>query len=315
MANVLFNKKLYTMKYDLFYKYVWIVDTLYRFRRLTFNELEELWKRTEMGKKCDLVKRTFHYNRDKIERLFDINIECDRKDNSYYIENPEELEKAGTRSWLLNTFSVALLVNGSSGKVKDRILMEYIPSKEKFLPLIIRAMESSNELTVTYQGYWKDRSSTFRLCPYCLKVFRQRWYLVACFPAGGAPRVYSLDRMHDVVIEKDKFKYPKDFDPEDFFSASYGIIVGEKNCTEDVLIRMPNNKACYLRGLPLHRTQNVVSVDSKHTVFSFQLCPTYDFIQELMSRGADLEVLEPLWLRSYMIDSAQKMLALYGVNG
>lgn len=303
------------MDYDLLYKYVWIVDTLYRFKKLTFNELNELWNNTEMGKRGDLPKRTFHYNRDKIERLFDINIECDRKDGCrYYIEDTEELEKSGMRSWLLNTFSVAMLVNGSSKKVKDRILMEYIPSKEKFLPLIIRSMDSNNELTVTYQGYWKDKSSTFRLRPYCLKVFRQRWYLVACFPTSDTPRVYSLDRMLEVTVEKEKFKYPKDFDPKDFFSASFGIIVGDKNRVEDVLIKMPNNKACYLRGLPLHYTQNVVKQDEKYTVFSFQLCPTYDFIQELMSKGPDLEVLEPLWLRNYIIESAQKMLAIYGVG-
>lgn len=72
--------------------------------------------------------------------MFDINIECNRKAGYiYYIENSDDMERGGVRSWLLNTFAVNNLIN-ESHKLKHRILFENIPSGQKFLTQIIEAM-------------------------------------------------------------------------------------------------------------------------------------------------------------------------------
>lgn len=34
-------------------------------------------------------------------------------------------------------------------------------------------------LEMTYRNFWKEKEVTFEVEPYCIKVFRQRWYMVA----------------------------------------------------------------------------------------------------------------------------------------
>ena len=75
----------------------------------------------------DMALRTFHHHRHAIEEIFDINIECDKRNGyCYYIENADDIEKGGIRNWLLNTFAVNNLIN-ESHHLKHRILFEKSP--------------------------------------------------------------------------------------------------------------------------------------------------------------------------------------------
>ena len=74
-------------------RYVWLVDTLRRYKRLTFKEINELWQESGLGYGDVFPKRTFHNHQKAIVDLFDVYIECDRKDGyRYYLDEPERLE-------------------------------------------------------------------------------------------------------------------------------------------------------------------------------------------------------------------------------
>ena len=116
------------MAKDLFNRYIWLVDTIYRAGRITFEEINEKWLRNSMSEGNDLPLKTFHNHRHAIEDMFDINIVCDKKGGyRYYIENADDMEKGGVRTWLLNTFAVNNLIN-ESHHLKRRIVFEQIPS-------------------------------------------------------------------------------------------------------------------------------------------------------------------------------------------
>lgn len=164
----------------LFNRYVWLVDTIYRSGRITFEAINEKWSRSELNDSGeDIPLRTFHNHRKAIEQMFDINIECNKRNGySYFIENSDDMERGDVRSWLLNTFAINNLIN-ESHKLKSRILFEQIPSGQHFLVPIIEAMRESRTIDMTYQSFWRDEPSTFEVEPWCVKVFKQRWYLVA----------------------------------------------------------------------------------------------------------------------------------------
>lgn len=116
------------MTKDLFDRYIWLVDTIYRTEKITFEEINERWLRSKLSGGVDIPLRSFHNWRTAIEQIFNINIECNRKGGYYYyIQNVDDLEKDGFRNWLLNTFTVNNLIN-ESHSLKDRILFEEIPS-------------------------------------------------------------------------------------------------------------------------------------------------------------------------------------------
>ena len=153
------------MAKDLFNRYIWLVDTIYRAKKITFEEINERWLRTDMSEGEDLPLRTFHNHRKAIEQMFDINIECNKRGGYYYyIENAEEMERGGVRSWLLNTFAVSNLIN-ESHHLKQRILFENIPSGREYLTHIIEAMRDSQAIEISYQSFTRDEPHTYEIEP------------------------------------------------------------------------------------------------------------------------------------------------------
>ena len=62
---------------------------------------------------------------------------------------------------------------------------------------------------------------------------------------------------------------------------------------ETVILKTTNKQAKYFNSLPLHESQEIVEENEEYTVFKYFLTPDYDFIQDVLSFGASVEVLEP----------------------
>lgn len=299
----------------LFKRYVWLVDTIYRHKKISFDKINDCWRDSSLNDdEKQFPKRTFNNHLEAIRQMFDIEILCDKKAGyTYYIENVDDMEQGGVRSWLLNTFAVNNLIN-ESHKLKHRILFENIPSGQQYLTPIIEAMRDSKTITITYQSFWKDRGATFEVEPYCVKVFRQRWYVVARNLGYNALRTYSLDRISDLEINDKKFKMPRSFDPEEYFAHCFGIINEENKEAEIVDIKVWNgdyNKVKYLKSLPLHSSQKKHKITKEYTIFRYYIKPTFDFLQELLSHSPEIEVLQPEWFRKEIKDIIKIQAKLY----
>ena len=99
-------------------------------------------------------------------------------------------------------------------------------------------------------------------------------------------------------LEDQTFKYPKDFDINDYYHDSYGIIVEDGLACEHIVIKVANSQVKYLRSLPLHHSQQETAITTEFSIFEYDLKPTYDFEQEIMTHLDDFEVLKPLSLRN-----------------
>lgn len=298
------------MAKNLLGKYVWLVETIYKAGRITFEEINQRWLDDDMDDK-EIPLRTFHKWRIAAEDMFGLVIDCERKGGyHYYIGNASEIEGGGLRSWLLNTISVSNLLLDSQ-QLKERILLEDIPSGVEYLSAIIEAMKTNTVISITYQSYWREESHTFNVHPYCVKLFKQRWYMVAFNPYYGKLMIYALDRIFDMRKQNERFKMPKDFDPAAFFQNYYGVIAGTKTKVEKVKIKVSAGQANYLRSLRLHPTQEEVDRNDEYSIFTYRLCPEFDFVIELLSKGEDVEVLEPIWLRKEIAGKVSRLHAKY----
>jgi hypothetical protein len=301
------------MAKNLFNRYIWLVDTLYRLGPITYKEISERWQRNEeMSEGKQLPLRTFHNHRQEIEMMFDINIECD-KQNRYFIDNADDIQRGGVRTWLLNTFAVNNLIN-ESHKIKNRILFEQIPSGQQYLTPIIEAMSDGRCITMTYQSFWHPEPHDVVLEPYCVKVFRQRWYVIGCSVKQKVIRTYSLDRIQRIEIMEQSFKLPKSFDSTAYFANSFGIIVEQEVPPCVVKLKAYDKQADYIRTLPLHASQQEIEKSDEYSVFSYYIAPTFDFVQEILSRGNEVEVLSPERLRREIVDKAAQIVERYKIE-
>ena len=70
---------------------------------------------------------------------------------------------------------------------------------------------------------------------------------------------------------------------------------------------MSAGQANYLRSLTLHQTQQEIERTDEYSIFTVRLRPTFDFRQEILSQGCDMEVLEPKWFRDEMAEISKHM--------
>lgn len=294
----------------LFECYIWLVNTLAR-GPISRAELDRKWAHSSANayKQDALPESNFHRWRRTVELIFDITIACN-SNNEYYIAEMDESRDADLHNRLLTIMGVNSLLKDSKN-LRDKILFEPVPSGEKFLSTIIEALRDQCAIQMTYQGFSKPNPATFIVEPYCLKMFKQRWYVLAYSPDIDTLYTYALDRIHSIEPTKQKYKIPANFDAEFYFRNAYGVTKGQP---EQVIISIDEGQADYLRTLPLHPSQKEIDPINGYPTFSFYVYPSDEFCQELFKYGSALEVHEPESLRKYFAEDAEKVNEMYNLK-
>ena len=167
----------------LFKQYVWLVDTIRRCKRITLAELNQRWMHTELSEGRPLSRTTFNRHRSEVEEIFGIVIGCDA-DNCYYIVSSDVIHTDTVQQWMLSTLTVSNIV-GEARNLHDRILLESIPTEGELLRQIVEAMQYSVLINITYRRYGSTTDANWTVAPYCIKLFRRRWYLVGNIRSTG----------------------------------------------------------------------------------------------------------------------------------
>jgi hypothetical protein len=310
-AILIQSKSKATMSKDLFSRYIWLIDTIKRYGSITREELNERWKRSPFSHGESLPRRTFYSYRTAIEELFKINIECNPSTFEYYIDEGS-LHNESVTNWLLNSAAMSSVLSDSR-EVSDRIFLEDIPSARGYLSVIIDAVRNAHPIRFTYQPFSRSNATHgILLEPYFLKIFRQRWYVIGHNIKEDIIKTYALDRIHDAVVLPETFIMPNDIDIENYFRDSFGIIVDHSEA-KHVSIKTDPLQARYLRALPLHHSQREIIHDS-YSIFTYRLQLTPDFVQELLSYGPKITVLEPPELKAMIITNLKEALDKYSTN-
>lgn len=195
--------------------------------------------------------------------------------------------------------------------IQSKILLEDVFTDRKLIFSILNAIRTQKTLHIKYQSFFRNNAISFEATPYCVKMFRQRWYLVAKSSGYDNPRVYALDRIIDLKITENTYKYPEDFSPEAYFSSFYGVIVDETMDAEYVDIKVHKSQLGYLYTLPLHPSQQEIEQTDEYSIFRLFIAPTFDFEQYILSMGEYIEVISPEWFRKRLINRINKVISIY----
>lgn len=304
----------------LFKEYIWLIETINQAGKITFAEINEKWRKREESGGVEFSRTTFNRHRDAILDMFGVIIECDRKDGyRYFIYNKEVLNSDSVANWLFSTLSVGNMLDENVG-VQDRILIESVPSGDIHLKRIIKAMRDNKRIMMTYRRYGAAAANTFSLAPYCVKLFKRRWYVLARMDRPSynqedgksySMAVFSLDRIENVELQQEKFVMDPDFDANEFFGECFGIVVGDGTLPERIVLRAYGMEPHYMRDLPLHHSQREINTTEEYTDFELYMRPTSDFKGHLMSRGEWLQVISPKWLAEDMQNWLQAAINRY----
>lgn len=297
------------MSKGLINKYIWIIDTIQRYGRITREELNRLWVKSSIGDGMPMARRTFYNYRQGIAETFNVVVECDPSTFEYYIDSSGSEQEDKLRNWLLDAASMSGMLSDSRD-VSDRIILEDVPSARGNLPVVIQAMKESCRINFSYKAY--NRINIKRdivIEPYFVRIFKQLWYVIGYNVKDEAIKTYSLDRMSDLTIRQDMFAVPEGFSAADYFKNCFGIMQS-KGEPKEIVLKSTANQAKYLRALPLHHSQREEVHDS-YSLFHYKLLITYDFVQEILSLGSQVQVIAPPELKAAVVNELKLALDSY----
>lgn len=295
--------------YDVFKEYIWLVNTIRKAGKISLAEINEKWCETDMSGGLEFARSTFNRHKDAIQDIFGIYIECDRKaGHKYYIGNSRVLDEDSVQNWMLSTLSVSNILSESIA-IRERILLESVPSAGEYLQTIIEAMQKSVRIAVDYQRYSAAAPRHLTMEPYCLKLFRQRWYMLGHFhrdataekPEADYFGIFSLDRIKTLELTDIKFKVKKDFNAKDYFNEYFGVTTGDGTECERIVLRAYGEQRFYMRDLPWHHSQKEIASGEDYTDYELTIRPTLDFSSKIVSEKTLLKPLSSTRLASSLM--------------
>ena len=294
-------------------KIVWLVDTIHKAGKISYCELNDKWVRNEkFSGGIDLSKRTLHKWIDVIFDTFGVIVANEGKgEYRYYLEDPEELQNGSMERWLfdINSVSNALIDNKSLHK---RIMLEQIPSGHRYMNEVMEAMKQNKRLRIISHDYYENKDSLLIIEPYLLRLWHQRWYIVANTVNTNEVRRYCLDRIVDMQMMHEVFTMPDEFSAEEFFRDCYGVMSDSYGPEATrVRLKLTAFQANYVRDLPLHESQQEIERNDEYSIFELYVRPTYDLYQEVLRMGTQVEVLEPNYMREEIFEMIRIMYNQY----
>ena len=278
-------------------RYIWLVDTIRSAGKITRAEIDRKWSYSHYNENHESTfpDRSFFRCKREIKSIFGIEIKCkrSREGSIYYIANPDDDSHSQTKQWLLSEFALSQSLDASR-ELQDQIVYEHIPEGTQYLTTIVEALRDHKILLISHLRFDSNEPPhVFYMSPLCLKAFKQRWYI--------------LDRVKHLELTDKTFRQPKDFHPQEYFAPYYGVFCGKDYKPESIRARFVEKAAPFVRTLPLHHSQKEV----EPCVFEWYVAPTLDFIQQLRTYSAEMEILAPKSLRDKFRQDAEAVANLY----
>lgn len=295
---------------DTFRQYTWLINVIQRAGRITFERLSDQWMKNDINEDKPLSRTTFYRLRQSIEEMFGIRIECNSQ-YQYFISNPESLHDNSTEKWMWRTLTVnSILLDALS--VKDQLLLEDVPAGLEYLETIISSIKCSHILQMKYQKFSDSESYSTLIEPYCLKLFHQRWYILGKNKnKKNRLSIYALDRITELEETEQTFELDPDFCADNFFKNYFGVFIGDDVAPTRIVLRAYGKMIPLIRTLPKHISQKEIATTDSYSDFEYYLAPTFDFQQEILKEGHELEVIEPQSLRKKIHSELKTTLKRY----
>ncbi len=299
---------------DLFKRYVWLIDVVNHAGKLTYEEISNLWERSQLNEDhSPLALRTFHNHREVVESLYGIKIACNRKGGNYYYiaDNEGAMHSSKLKIWMLQTLSNTRALNKISS-YQSRVLANVNPDEKFGLAATIEAMELGvcvkilNSIPMT-----ADHLTEFTIEPYCVRFWGNSWYLLGKRHGKEDMLVFDFSRILNLEISDIEFTYDESFEPVKFFENYYGMDVDPQLKPVAVRLRIGDGTRDLIRTQILHDSQKEVMADYDSSIFEYRLVPGEEFKRRILSMGDDAEVVSPQELREEMAETIRRMAEKY----
>jgi len=154
-------------------------------------------------------------------------------------------------------------------------------------------------LSITYQSFRSTHEQTFRVSPYILKEFNNRWFLIGYRKRTNEIVTLALDRMIAIAVDRKGTYTPNTFfEPEKYLGQMVGVTRTPTTPTIIVTLRIDENQAPYVLTKPLHSSQRLQEQYPDGSIrITLKVVWNLELERLLFGFAEHLEVLAPRELR------------------
>lgn len=293
-------------------RYYYIMEMFRDGKTASFSDIKKHLEANDMS----ISERTLQRDVNQIRVDFSVDIVYNRSLNHYKIDLETSIGLPGFYKFLELSLTTELLQEHL--RENKESLLKYIQFEpmETFsgfqnLKELLQAILLKRWVSFEYTRFVDELGKPHQIVPCLLKRYQNRWYVIGK-TSSGRTATFGLDRITSLK------RLSKTFRAEDVeIPASLNDVVGldYSGKSERVVIKSIPIQAKYLKSLPLHDSQKVLSESKEGTVFEYRLIPNFELVQAILRLGDQVTVLEPATLIKEITSIAHNLLKSYKSKG
>jgi len=179
---------------------------------------------------------------------------------------------------------------------------------------VYQSVIEESQLTITYCYAQFDAPLSMSLNPLGIIVRGQTHYLVATHTNNPEePHLFLLHRIKSAKVGFMNTVLPMSFNLASYFAKNpSGYLLKDESMA--VELKVKGYAMDVLKRHALGKDQTINVIDKYWSEVTFRTHPTYDLIAWILRYGADVECIQPLFLRTKIKKALQQTLSLYAIE-
>jgi len=201
---------------------------------------------------------------------------------------------------------------------KSAIKMEGLDQKQD--PVFLQSLErltlawaEGKKVQVWHQSDRNNQIKSYIYSPYYIEPYAigQSTYVFGFSEPPAAIRTFKIERIKRVEVLRDTYTIPLDFDPFELLSDAWGIWFTDEE-PQQVTLLFQQRAAQRVGETRWHRSEQVELQEDGRLLWRALIDEPREMLPWVRGWGADVEVLEPEWMRNELIQEINELSGLYG---
>lgn len=262
----------------------------------------------------EIGERTIQRDIEQIRFEFDIDIKYSRDKNGYFIDYETSLNIESFFRFL-EIVSTAELLRESLNESKHTLKHISFDTGgglkgiENLKPLL-RAIKEHRKISFDHFSFNTNKTRKYSIKPYLLKEYQNRWYIVGLIGNLSEFRTFGIDRIDNLNVKPETFSPNNTLNPIEMFEKTIGIVYS-LNTPQNVVLSFTPKQGKYIKTLPLHASQEILTDNDIEFRISLTVIPNYELTQLILMHGDTIKVIEPEWLANEIKENLKRTLEKY----
>ena len=186
------------------------------------------------------------------------------------------------------------------------------PRHTAVLEAIAEGWGTGRKVHITYCPPNGEPARERVIAPYTLEPTDAGIYVIGHDNASGQIRTFKLERLQTARVLSERYTIPANFDPETYLAHSWRMMTNDQPA--EVVLHFNADAAPYIRERTWHTSQHLEPASDGGLTLRLCIAEPREMLPWIRSWGAQVEVVEPGWLRERVAEEMRRAAELYLVG-